>query len=151
MDIHDKPIQQRIDWLFERARDYSTRFCSPENWLARERYLARHPTAIAVLKCMDGRINIPVATNTPLGIIQPFRNLGGMFVAVVPVSITTRLQRWRIPAASRRRSSPSSVLVTTPSIHCYAVSKPTRMPCCCTAKMVPFWICPFWQRAMKKP
>jgi hypothetical protein len=28
---------------------------------------------------MDGRINIPVATNTPTGIIQPFRNLGGMF------------------------------------------------------------------------
>lgn len=79
MDIHGRPIKQRIDWLFERARDYSTRFCSPENWLARERYLAMHPTAIAVLKCMDGRINIPVATNTPLGIIQPFRNLGGMF------------------------------------------------------------------------
>ena len=79
MDIHGKPIAQRIDWLFDRARDYSARFCSPENWLARERYVARHPTAIAVLKCMDGRINIPVATRTPLGIIQPFRNLGGMF------------------------------------------------------------------------
>lgn len=79
MDIHGKPIGERIDWLFERARDYSARFCSPENWLARERYLAKHPTAIAVLKCMDGRINIPVATRTPLGIIQPFRNLGGMF------------------------------------------------------------------------
>lgn len=79
MDIHGKPINQRIDWLFERARDYAARFGSPENWLARERYQALHPTAIAVLKCMDGRINIPVATNTPLGIIQPFRNLGGIF------------------------------------------------------------------------
>jgi hypothetical protein len=79
MDIHGKPIDTRIAWLFDRARDYSQRFCSPENWLARERYLAKHPTAIAVLKCMDGRINIPVATKTPLGIIQPFRNLGGMF------------------------------------------------------------------------
>jgi hypothetical protein len=28
---------------------------------------------------MDGRINIPIATNTPKGIIQPFRNLGGIF------------------------------------------------------------------------
>jgi hypothetical protein len=28
---------------------------------------------------MDGRINIPVATNTPVGILMPFRNLGGMF------------------------------------------------------------------------
>ncbi|TXG92980.1 MAG: hypothetical protein E6R10_04685 [Rhodocyclaceae bacterium] len=79
MDIHSKPIGERIEWLFERSRDYSARFCSPENWLARERYLANHPTAIAVLKCMDGRINIPVATKTPLGILQPFRNLGGMF------------------------------------------------------------------------
>jgi len=79
MSIHGKPIAERIDWLFERARDHSAHFCSPENWLARERYLAQHPTAIAVLKCMDGRINIPVATNTPLGLIQPFRNLGGIF------------------------------------------------------------------------
>ena len=79
MDIHSKPIAQRIDWLFERARDHSARFCSPENWLARERYLALHPTAIGVLKCMDGRINIPVATRMPAGIVMPFRNLGGMF------------------------------------------------------------------------
>jgi hypothetical protein len=28
---------------------------------------------------MDGRINLPIATHTPLGIIQPFRNLGGRF------------------------------------------------------------------------
>lgn len=79
MDIHGKPIDARIEWLFERARDYSSAFCSAENCLARERYLARHPSAIAVLKCMDGRINIPHATNTPLGIVQPFRNLGGIF------------------------------------------------------------------------
>ncbi len=28
---------------------------------------------------MDARINIPVETETPMGIIQPFRNLGGRF------------------------------------------------------------------------
>jgi hypothetical protein len=79
MDIHAKPIRQRIDWLFELADRHGSAFRSPESWLARERYLAEHPTAIAVLKCMDGRINIPVATNTPVGILMPFRNLGGMF------------------------------------------------------------------------
>lgn len=79
MDIHRKPIEQRIDWLFELADRHGADFRSPEAWLARERYLAEHPTAIAVLKCMDGRINIPVATNTPVGILMPFRNLGGMF------------------------------------------------------------------------
>ena len=74
-----KPIALRIEWLMEHARQYSAMFCSPEAFIARQRYLAEHPSAIAVLKCMDGRINIPVATHTPLGIMQPFRNLGGMF------------------------------------------------------------------------
>ncbi len=79
MNIHAKPIGQRIEWLFEHARRHSESFRSPESWLARRRYLAEHPTAITALKCMDGRINLPVATNTPVGIIQPFRNLGGRF------------------------------------------------------------------------
>jgi len=78
-DIHSKPIAERMDWLFNLAHRHGNTFRSPEAWLARERYLAEHPTAIAVLKCMDGRINIPVATNTPTGILMPFRNLGGMF------------------------------------------------------------------------
>jgi len=79
MDIHHKPIFQRIDWLFEHARRYSEFFSSPEVVIARQRYMAEHPSAIAALKCMDGRINLPIATHTPLGIIQPFRNLGGVF------------------------------------------------------------------------
>ena len=78
-NINEQPIANRINWVFDLAQRYSTEFCSPEAFLARERYLAQHPTAIAVMKCMDGRINIPVATRTPPGIIQPFRNLGGMF------------------------------------------------------------------------
>lgn len=76
-EIHNQPIGRRIDWLFDLARRHGETFRSPEAWLGRQRYLAEHPTAIAVLKCMDGRINIPVATNTPAGILMPFRNLGG--------------------------------------------------------------------------
>jgi hypothetical protein len=79
MAIHSKPIQERIDWLFDLADRHGRDFRSPEACLARERYLALHPTSIAVLKCMDGRVNIPVVTNTPVGILMPFRNLGGMF------------------------------------------------------------------------
>ncbi|MFZ9177280.1 MAG: hypothetical protein ACO22J_06000 [Burkholderiaceae bacterium] len=78
-DTHRRPIAERIDWLMDLARRHSDAFCSPEATLARERYLGQHKTAIAVLKCMDGRINIPVATNTPAGLLMPFRNLGGMF------------------------------------------------------------------------
>ncbi|NTV94642.1 MAG: hypothetical protein HGA75_04410 [Thiobacillus sp.] len=79
MTIHSRPIAERIDWLFDLARRHAASYASPEAFLARKRYVAEHPTAILVLKCMDGRINIPIATNTPTGIIQPFRNLGGMF------------------------------------------------------------------------
>lgn len=78
-DIHTKPIAERIDWLFDLAHRHGKTFRSSEAWLARERYLSKHPTAIVVLKCMDGRINIPVATHTPIGILMPLRNLGGMF------------------------------------------------------------------------
>lgn len=77
--MHLLPIAGRIEALFEVARRHSSAFSSPEDHLARTRYLAEHPTAILVFKCMDGRINIPLATRTPKGIIQPFRNLGGMF------------------------------------------------------------------------
>lgn len=79
MNLYAQSIEARIDWLFGHARRHAESFASPETWLARKRYLAEHPTAIGVLKCMDGRINIPVATETPVGIIQPFRNLGGRF------------------------------------------------------------------------
>ena len=63
-DIHNQAIAQRIDWLFDLARRHGETFRRPEAWLARQRYIAEHPTAIAVLKCMDGRINIPFATPT---------------------------------------------------------------------------------------
>jgi hypothetical protein len=79
MSVHNQPIEKRIDWLLDLAQRHTAEFRSPEACLARERYQAKHPTAIIVLKCMDGRINIPIVTGTPPGIIQPFRNLGGMF------------------------------------------------------------------------
>ncbi|MCF6178994.1 MAG: carboxysome shell carbonic anhydrase [Geopsychrobacter sp.] len=79
MKIQNRPIDERIDWLLELARRHTADFRSPDACLARAHYSARHPTALVVLKCMDGRINIPIVTNTPPGIIQSFRNLGGIF------------------------------------------------------------------------
>lgn len=78
-DTRGMTIDARIAWLFDHARRHSEDFRSPEAWLSRQLYHAEHPTLIAVLKCMDGRINIPVATRTPVGIIRPYRNLGGRF------------------------------------------------------------------------
>lgn len=79
MTVHHQPIEDRIDWLLDLAHRHTAEFRSPEACLAREHHQAKHPTAIVVLKCMDGRINFPIVTGTPPGIIQPFRNLGGMF------------------------------------------------------------------------
>ncbi len=79
MNIHNQPIEERIDWLFDLANRHGTDFRSPEAWIARKRYLAEHPTGIGILKCMDGRVNIAFATKTPVGIMMPFRNLGGIF------------------------------------------------------------------------
>jgi hypothetical protein len=59
---HSSPITERIDWLFGLAQRHAQEYASPEAWLARQRHLANHPTAIVVMKCMDGRINIPIAT-----------------------------------------------------------------------------------------
>ena len=47
--------------------------------LERALYLSQHPTNVIVFKCMDGRIHMPTVTRTPLGIMQPFRNIGGKF------------------------------------------------------------------------
>lgn len=79
IQLHDRPIAERIEALLALSRQHADTFCSPSATLARERYLARHPTRLLVMKCMDGRIHIPHATRTPLGIITPFRNLGGIF------------------------------------------------------------------------
>jgi hypothetical protein len=78
-DIHQRPISDRIDWLFDLAHRHGEVYRSDQATRAREQYLSRHTTAMVALKCMDGRINIPVATQTPTGIVMPFRNLGGMF------------------------------------------------------------------------
>ena len=77
--IRNMPIRQRIDWLMDHARRHSDEFQSSESYQARRLYTAQHPTSIIALSCMDGRVNLSVATDTPYGIILPYRNLGGRF------------------------------------------------------------------------
>jgi hypothetical protein len=79
MVVRNMPIRQRIDWLMDHAHRHSVEFQSPESYMARRLYIAQHPTAVVALNCMDGRVNISVATDTPAGIILPIRNLGGRF------------------------------------------------------------------------
>ncbi len=66
-----------IDYLLDLNARHSQAFMDLSS--ERRRYRGEHPTEIAALKCMDGRLHLPVMTQTALGIIQPFRNLGGKF------------------------------------------------------------------------
>lgn len=74
-----KPGEPLVDWLMRRNEQQSAEFTDPSAVLLRAQYRAKHPTAIAALKCMDGRLLLPYFTKTPPGIIQPFRNIGGTF------------------------------------------------------------------------
>ncbi len=66
-------------FVLDLNRQRSEEFCSPsmQDWL--RLYRKKHPTSVIAFKCMDGRINIPVIANLPVGVIQPFRNIGGKF------------------------------------------------------------------------
>lgn len=72
--IMQNPI---VQFLLERNAAASALFNDDRE--QREEYRRQHPTEIAALKCMDGRLNLAVMTETPTGIIQPFRNIGGLF------------------------------------------------------------------------
>lgn len=72
-----KKLNTGIDYLLNLNTLHSQAFIDLAT--ERRRYRGNHPTEIAALKCMDGRLNLPVMTQTAVGIIQPFRNLGGRF------------------------------------------------------------------------
>ncbi|MDB4939747.1 MAG: hypothetical protein JWO40_172 [Candidatus Doudnabacteria bacterium] len=97
----------RIKHLVDLNASSSTSFLNQA--LDRSLYRSQHPTEIAVLKCMDGRLHLPIITQTPLGIIRPFRNLGGRF-NLGWAHFQTTLNEWVSYAISRAR--PCLVLVT---------------------------------------
>ena len=68
-----------VQFLLEHNKRQSKEYTSPAAEVARKLYRAKHPTEIIVLKCMDGRLHLPLMTKLPLGIAQPFRTIGGKF------------------------------------------------------------------------
>lgn len=63
-----------------RSREFSSSVAHD----ARALYHSQHPTNILVFKCMDGRIHLPLITGIPMGILHPFRNIGGKFTLGYP-------------------------------------------------------------------
>ena len=76
---------------------------------ARRRHWAKHTTYFACIKCMDGRVDFPSMTNTPLGLVKPFRAIGGKFEVFWP-SFLGRMHAWINSAMAH--GSRSCVLVT---------------------------------------
>lgn len=71
--------QNIVEFIKRRNIEQSEAFCDPSAQAARQLYRTQHPTEIMVMKCMDGRLNLALYTETPPGILQPFRNIGGRF------------------------------------------------------------------------
>lgn len=63
--------------LMEINKDYCKEFRRQAQML--NDHVRKHPTKIMVFKCMDGRILFSSFTETPLGSLRNFRNLGGQF------------------------------------------------------------------------
>lgn len=75
--MNGKTIDEKIAWLFDLNERQSNEFVGTR--LQRQYYRSQHKLEMSAFKCMDGRINIPLVTNIPVGIIRPYRNLGGYF------------------------------------------------------------------------
>lgn len=75
------PMNAVNKFLLEYNRQQSDFFLSPDEVARRSIYSFLHPTKVKVKKCMDGRVNVPKMTDdeVPMGIISPFRNMGGRF------------------------------------------------------------------------
>jgi len=98
-----------VEFLTERNKEQSKTYTSSDAVLWRQQYRAKYPTEIAALKCMDGRLNLALMTETPPGIIQPFRNIGGKFDLGWPF-FGVLMREWVEYALSRGRDC--MVLVT---------------------------------------
>lgn len=88
--------------LIDLNREHSKLFINSQR--SRQIYREKHPTEISVMKCMDGRVHFPAITNTPLGIAQPWRTIGGKFDLGWPHYKET-IEEWTEYAISRSRNS----------------------------------------------
>ncbi|MEK7061693.1 MAG: hypothetical protein AAB957_00310 [Patescibacteria group bacterium] len=91
-----------IEFLLEVNEKNSRDFVAQQE--KRRLYRRMYGTEFAALKCMDGRLHFPDLTRTPLGIIQPYRNLGGIFHLGWPF-FQQAIESWKKYASSKDRDS----------------------------------------------
>jgi len=66
-------IDQILNMNAIRSQEFS------RNHQERREFRVEHPTEIIATMCMDGRVNLRLATEIPFGLITPFRNIGGKY------------------------------------------------------------------------
>jgi hypothetical protein len=71
--------KELIDQILKLNEENSVIYTSPDEYAARHFYRSEHPTEFAAFKCMDGRVNVSLLAKLPMGIVKPFRNIGGSF------------------------------------------------------------------------
>jgi hypothetical protein len=91
------------DYILRRNEDFITKMSDP-----REREMLRlwkewGRTEVAVLKCMDGRLTMSHITNTPPGLMQVFRTMGGKFDLGMPW-FGELLHQWIEYSSSKNRN-----------------------------------------------
>ncbi len=69
----------------------------------RDEYRQKHPTAVMVIGCMDDRVNFPVITDMPFGIVRELRTAGGKFSFRV-ARFRQRIQTWNSFEKGKRRN-----------------------------------------------
>lgn len=92
---HAGALQERLaesHYLIKLNRRHSRIFVRQQ--LQRVFHRAQHPTEIVVLKCSDGRPYFARWTRTPMGIIQPYRNIGGVFDLLAWPQFTESILGW---------------------------------------------------------
>lgn len=99
--------QSIIDRIVAINVEESERYVAADS--ARRRHWAKHPTGFAALKCMDGRVHVPTMTRTAVGLVKPFRAMGGRFEMWWP-AFAKRMWNW--VKAVRDRGDRCVVLVT---------------------------------------
>jgi hypothetical protein len=105
--MNKSTINEKIAWLLDLNRHHSDEFMRTRP--LRQLYRVRHPTEITTFECMDGRLHIPTMTRMPLGIIRPYRNVGGYFDLGWPL-LGEQLKDW--VEYGIRKGRKSMILVT---------------------------------------
>jgi hypothetical protein len=94
-------LAEKKDYLFRLNETNSKFFLEKE--MEREIFLDDSTTAFLVFKCMDGRIHLPSITEINLGIIKPFRSLGGHFMLGWPF-LLEKLTNWTLRKNAEKKS-----------------------------------------------